>query len=245
MQLPEIFAANVKRLMAAHSPPLMQVQLAELLGIHQSHVSTLVRGHIWPSAERIEKVAEVFGVTPAELLTAPDAPDAQDAAASSTKSATKLPKTPDGETIYPVKEPSDATQIQRVPDFGFVAAGVAIDPMAEPNEYVDTVGLPRGGEYISFRVRGRSMIDAHIDEGDRIYVRVQPGVENGETVVASIEGKYCLKVHRVGRGGAVNLASLDGITAPVMLGDYDPDDVRIIGVLVRVERVPKTVRKRK
>ncbi|MDQ6750435.1 MAG: transcriptional repressor LexA [Actinomycetota bacterium] len=81
-----------------------------------------------------------------------------------------------------------------LPLVGHVAAGQPV--LAEENieEYVDVPGLAGGddGEYL-LRVRGDSMKDAGILEGDFVVVRPQTTAENGEIVVALVGEEATVK----------------------------------------------------
>lgn len=78
-----------------------------------------------------------------------------------------------------------------VPLVGRIAAGAPI--LAEEN-IEEVMPLPQalvgtGGPLFMLEVRGDSMIDAGILDGDMVVVRSQPHAENGETVAALIEGE--------------------------------------------------------
>lgn len=85
-------------------------------------------------------------------------------------------------------------EIIRLPLLGQVAAGIPI--LAEEN--IEAY-LPVPAEFINsgvqflLKVKGDSMIDAHIMEGDYILVRQQPDAENGDIVVALIGDEATVK----------------------------------------------------
>src|SRR5690606_598863 len=70
---------------------------------------------------------------------------------------------------------------KRVPLLGDIAAG---EPIFASEEYGEYVEVP-GDAPVDFclRVRGDSMVDARIQDGDLVFVRQQPTVENGEIAV--------------------------------------------------------------
>ena len=87
----------------------------------------------------------------------------------------------------------------RIPIVGNVAAGSPILAQECIEDYLtfDTGG--RGGEYFALRVRGDSMINAGILNGDLVVVRSQPTANQGEIVVAMIEDEATVK--RLSRKG--------------------------------------------
>lgn len=96
----------------------------------------------------------------------------------------------DGEPSAPIPSP----RVVEVPVVGRVAAGSPI--LAEEN-VEDVFPLPedwvRGGEVFMLEVRGDSMIDAGILDGDRVIVRKQDTAENGDIVVALIGDEATVK----------------------------------------------------
>ena len=77
-----------------------------------------------------------------------------------------------------------------VPLLGTVAAGQPIEAILSH----DTVNVPKGmqgrNRTFALRVRGDSMIDENIQDGDIIIVASQKTAENGQVVVALIDGNY-------------------------------------------------------
>lgn len=77
-----------------------------------------------------------------------------------------------------------------VPVVGRVQAG---KPALAVEDIEDYMMVPRNlisnGEYFALRVRGDSMINAGILSGDYVIVRRQPDAENGEIVVALVDGE--------------------------------------------------------
>lgn len=85
-----------------------------------------------------------------------------------------------------------------IPFLGYIAAGAPI-PTPDPDSgfavsddncfFVDRSQLPRGelGGIYALQVKGKSMIDALIDDGDIVIIRYQQSAEIGETVVARLK----------------------------------------------------------
>jgi repressor LexA len=91
-------------------------------------------------------------------------------------------------SIELVPEPGHASATE-LPLLGQVAAGVPIEAVTTP----ETIAVPddliprRGSSYV-LRVRGESMIDEHIQDGDFVVVNSRNTAENGEMVIALIDG---------------------------------------------------------
>ena len=82
-----------------------------------------------------------------------------------------------------------------VPILGRVTAGQPILAVEEVEEYIPFGGGSRytAGDLFALRVRGTSMINAGILDGDIIIVRRTPSAENGDIVVAMIEDEATVK----------------------------------------------------
>ncbi|GAA3465095.1 transcriptional repressor LexA [Saccharothrix longispora] len=118
-----------------------------------------------------------------------------------------------------------------VPVVGDIAAGAPI--MAE--EHVDDVlNLPREltgrGTVFGLRVRGDSMVDAAICDGDIVVVRRQQEAHSGQIVAAMIDGEATVKVYRR-RNGHVLLEPRNPAYDVI-----DGDEAVVLGTVVSVLR---------
>jgi len=120
-----------------------------------------------------------------------------------------------------------------LPLVGRVAAGMPA--LAEQNveEYLDVPAvLRKGDDDFVLRVRGDSMADAGILDGDFIVVHQQSAAQNGEIVVALVEDEATTK--RFFRdGGRVRLVPENELYEPILL---DADEVTVVGKVVGVLR---------
>lgn len=131
-----------------------------------------------------------------------------------------------------------AGPVRHVPLVGDVAAGTGV--LAHEN-VEEIVALPEHftgtGSLFMLRVRGDSMVEAGIFDGDYVVVRQQPEAENGDTVVAGIPGdEATVKVFsRQGscQGGKVVLSPRNPALSPMT---FSPDEVTIYGKVVTVLR---------
>lgn len=126
--------------------------------------------------------------------------------------------------------PSDAPDAVALPILGRVAAGVPITAQEDvEGEFVLGAGfVPRASDSFMLRVQGDSMVDAAILDGDLILVRPQRNAENGEIVVAMLDGEATVKrFYR--EAGRIRLQPENRALAPIYASD-----VEIVG---RVEAV--------
>src|SRR6058998_1830174 len=73
---------------------------------------------------------------------------------------------------------------------GTVAAGKPIEAVPVPEDIaIPTELLRRGSEHFVLKVQGDSMIDEHIADGDLVIVETRSEAENGEMVVALLDGQ--------------------------------------------------------
>jgi repressor LexA len=119
-----------------------------------------------------------------------------------------------------------------LPMLGLVAAGTPTEAAAQ-DERLDFGELFVGSNHYALKVRGQSMIDDHIADGDYVVIRKQETADNGERVVAMVDNEVTLKRFFQDKN-AIRLEPANGTMAPIVVS---PDsDTRILGVLVGVLR---------
>jgi repressor LexA len=128
-----------------------------------------------------------------------------------------------------------AAAAHNVPLVGDVAAGVGV--LAEEN-IEELLPMPEqftgSGPSFMLRVRGDSMTDAGIYDGDYVVVRQQQVADNGDVVVAGIgEGEATVKTFSQ-RGGRVTLTPANAAYEPMVFDGGD--EVTIFGKVVTVVR---------
>jgi len=142
-----------------------------------------------------------------------------------------------------IRDPNHARAIQLVdyrpggfaelPLMGRVAAGAPIAAVADLDEKLNFNDLFGGTEHFALQVRGMSMIDDHIDDGDFVVIRRQETATNGERVVAMIDNEVTLKrFHR--EKDRIRLDPANDEMDPIYVDETQ--DVQILGVLVGVLR---------
>ncbi|GAB3829594.1 transcriptional repressor LexA [Dactylosporangium cerinum] len=120
-----------------------------------------------------------------------------------------------------------------VPVLGAIAAG---QPILAEEQSDDELTLPSSlvghGSLFALRVKGDSMIEAAICDGDFVVVRRQPVAENGDIVAAMIDGEATVKVYRR-RDGHVDLVPRNP-SYDVIPGDEAVILGRVVSVLRRL-----------
>ena len=128
----------------------------------------------------------------------------------------------------------DRRPVRHVPLVGDVAAGT--DVLAQENVeeiYPLPADLTGDGELFMLRVRGESMIDAGILDGDLVVARSQATAEKGDIVVAGIPGDEGTIKTFSRKGNKVVLIPHNPNLEPMV---FDPGEVTIYGKVVTVMR---------
>jgi repressor LexA len=134
--------------------------------------------------------------------------------------------------VLPPKGQSGATDI---PLLGLVAAGTPIESlMHQESIAVPDSLLPRRGPNYALKVQGTSMIDEHIMDGDFVVVHGTQSAENGEMVIALVNGTEAT-VKRFYRepGGWVRLQPANETMQPMR---FQESEIFIQGTVVGVIR---------
>lgn len=120
-----------------------------------------------------------------------------------------------------------------LPLLGAVAAGAAIEAV-EQNERLELKDLfGQDGLYV-LKVRGSSMVEGHIADGDYVVIRKRDQADNGEKVVAMVDGGMTLKKFYKKRD-QVRLEPCNSTMEPIVV-DPSKKNVQVLGVLVGVIR---------
>ncbi len=127
---------------------------------------------------------------------------------------------------------SVAAEAHLLPIIGEIAAGGPIEAYQRADETlaVPDVFAPSGDAYV-LRVRGDSMIEAHIADGDFVVIRPQSTARNGDIVVAQVEENAVTLKRFFKEQGRIRLQPANAEYLPMYY-----DDVRIQGKLIGVIR---------
>ena len=132
--------------------------------------------------------------------------------------------------------PSDVfPKAVELPLLGAVAAGIPLEAQTTG----ETVSVPdsfirRTGNHYVLKVRGNSMIDAQIADGDFVVVQDKPAADNGEMVIAMLgdSGATVKRFYRE-RDGRIRLQPANDSMQPIYVNEHE---VSVRGVVVGVLR---------
>lgn len=145
-------------------------------------------------------------------------------------------RTPNESRAIEIVPPRGQTGATELPLLGLVAAGVPIEAVSDGGDTVAVPDelLPRRGRSYVLKVRGQSMIDEHIKDGDFIVVHERNQADNGETVVALVggDGATVKKYYRE-PGGWIRLQPANAEMTPLRVNERD---VIVQGVVLGVIR---------
>jgi len=124
-----------------------------------------------------------------------------------------------------------------IPILGRIAAGAPIFASEEREEFIPVRPewlASKGGEVFALRVRGDSMIEAHIADGDLVLVRKQVSAVAGDIVAALVDDEATVKRFAV-EGGAIVLKPEHPTMKPIVV-DPQKAEFRILGKVVGLVR---------
>ena len=158
----------------------------------------------------IIELANLYGSTPAYIM-------GWDEANKETKSL------PPYDNVIPIKKKS-------FPVIGTIAAGTPIDAEQNIEAYVPE-DEDLDADY-ALRIKGDSMIGDDINDGDIVFIRQQPDVEDGEIAAVYVDGGATLKrIFKIGE--SVQLRSSNSKYKPMNFTSDNCEDFRILGKAVK------------
>lgn len=191
---------------------MKQIELAEKTGISRGALSSYISGRWKAKQNNIYKLAYALNVSPAWLL-GYDVPMEQK------------------QNDIPLPNGAFRPALKRVPMLGYAAAGEPLENLdGQDTYYVETDSKYHVDFCIT--VRGDSMINAGINDGDIVFVRRQPEVENGQVACVEIE-RSKVRIKRFYKtDNGVMLVSENPKYAPLQFNETNCDDFRILGLAV-------------
>lgn len=185
--------------------------LADAIGKDRSTVYRYEKGEIekLPS-DLLVPVANALGVSPAQLIVS--------------KNDNNVLSSENIKNYVPITK-------KKIPLLGEIAAGQPVYADGHIEEY-----LPVDDDlHVDFalKIKGDSMINANIDDGDIVFVRQQSDVDDGQIAAVLIDDSATLKrVYHM--NGFIQLQAENPKYPPMIFGSKNCDDVRILGLAVAV-----------
>lgn len=180
---------------------LSNVELSEIIGVSESTVGKWLLEKSIPRMGAIEKLASYFHINKSDLL----------------------------EDRSNAKEIKLDIEPRKIPILGKIAAGTPILAVENHEDYFDT------SEFINadfaLQIQGDSMIGSRIYDGDIVFLKKQPYIENGQIGAFLIDGEATLKIFNK-QNNTVMLLSSNPNYSPIILS---PDrENLILGKLIGV-----------
>ncbi|MDX8348736.1 MULTISPECIES: transcriptional repressor LexA [unclassified Cognatiyoonia] len=187
-------------------------------GIHRLITALEERGFIRRLAHRARAL---------EIVKLPDSMQAKSGFTPRVIDGDKPDRTP------PKALPIDNGAIE-LPVMGRIAAGVPIEAISQVSHKVSVPqSMVGGGEHYALEVKGDSMIDAGINDGDVVVIKETSVADNGDIVVALVEGQEAT-LKRFRRNG--NAIALEAANPAYETRVFRDDQVKVQGRLVGLIR---------
>lgn len=162
----EIFSKNLYKQLELHD--ITRAELARKLGYPETTVSNWANAVSYPRIDKIQEMADFFGIMKSDL--------------TEDKSTENRPIP---ENLKPI------TKVNRIPIVGSIAAGKPILATENIDSY-----LLLGQEYkadFALKIKGDSMIDVGINDGDLALIIKDKPIINGEIYAVLVDGDATLK----------------------------------------------------
>lgn len=147
----------------------------------------------------------------------------------------RLPQEKNRKRAVEVISPIETRRFE-YPLLGTVAAGKPIEAVEDPSAIEVPPSMIGSGDHFVLRVRGDSMKEDGILDGDYVVIRKQPTVENGETVVALINNEATIKRYYK-RKDHIELRPAHTEMEPILVKEGDLQiEGKVVGVMRYVGR---------
>jgi len=137
----------------------------------------------------------------------------------------------------PIVAELDESDMIDIPIVGRVAAGALHEAIEQPADHVRIDRMLIGGQRDVFglRIKGESMIDAGIHDGDYVFVRKQLEASRGQVVIALVGDEATCKYFFPERDH-IRLQPANAEMGPILIPRNDWRDTLLLGVVVGVYR---------
>ena len=200
----EIFSRNLRNLMQKYGKD--RNQICDELGFKYSTFSDWYNGNKYPRIDKIEMLANYFGILKSDLIE-------------------------DKEVVFLPSNVLPLPKTHKVPLLGSIACGAPI--LAEEN-MIGQVDLADGVHAdFALQCKGDSMINARIFDGDLVYIRIQPEVENGEIAAIRIGDEATLKrVYYTPGSNRITLRACNPLYPDQEYSNARLDEIKVLGKAV-------------
>ena len=222
----EFFSKRLAGIMKDHGES--QYDLSKIMGVSQSTVSAWCTGDKMPRMDKIEKIAQHYGIAISSLIAPPKA-DTNTVPFVETNFAPIVGSIPAG---YPALAAQD---IDFAPIVGSIPAGYPALAAQDIEGYA-TIPYKDAENYFFLRVKGDSMVNAGIREGDLVLIRKQACADNGQIVAARVNGDEATLKRYKQSGDTIVLLPENPVYDPqiVPAKDFAEGQAQIIGVALEV-----------
>ena len=185
-----------------------QIEVANKIGVSPQTFNTWIQGIALPRMGKVQMLADYFGIRKSDLIE---------------------------ERQNVTKQKSKGVVI---PVLGHVAAGIPIEMI---EDIIDTEEIPedmaKHGEFFALKIKGDSMTPS-INNSDVVIVRQQEDAENGDIVIATINGNdaVCKRLKKYSDG--LSLISLNPAYEPLYFNTSEIQEapVKITGKVIELRR---------
>ena len=193
-------------------------EIGKYVGVGKATVNKWETGHIRNmKRDKIALLAEILQVSPLEIMSI-------DAPASSDKTTSGNTDIFNYENIYPIKT-------KKFPLLGEIACGKPIFADEKFDTFIEASDSIKAD--FCLRAKGDSMINARIYDGDVVFIREQPMVENGEVAAVIINDEATLKrVYYYKDESKLVLSAENPKYPPFVYTNEELNSIRILGKAV-------------
>lgn len=199
----DIFSKNLKMYM--EDKDISRTQLAEILDTPYSTLSDWVNGKKYPRIDKIELLANYFGIDKSDLI----------------------------EEKINIEDIPGAIPMQKgrlIPILGEIACGDPILAQENLDGYFLSDPSIIKGDFI-LKAQGDSMIDAGIHEGDYVFIKQTPDVENGSIAAVLIDDDTTLK-RLYKTDSQIVLQPENKAYSPIIITEEDGKNIKILGQVI-------------
>jgi repressor LexA len=125
-----------------------------------------------------------------------------------------------------------------VPLVGRIAAGIPIEAIENLEQSIDlsTLGIDNSkSDYFALKVKGNSMVNAHILDGDLVVIKKQPDVGPQEIAAVLWNNEATLKYVKK-QGSSLQLVPANDTMRPITITKKKTESFQILGKVIRVIR---------